>query len=87
MILQMTLLSIINYLTLIIFQQIPTTNLLIFCDFCSNSLNTKMVKVSDLFNLKDEMLKSLKPFVVYNFVCSAVMQLTMCHYLSFNNKD
>ena len=44
-----------------------------FCKFYRKNLNIMVVltvlKVTDLFNMKEPMLKSLKSFVVYKFVC------------------
>ena len=43
-----------------------------FCKYYCKSLNIKIVltlKVSDMFNVKDPIPKSLKYFVVYKFVC------------------
>ena len=44
-----------------------------FCNYYRKSLNIKIFltpfKVADMFNVKDPILKSLKSFAVYKFVC------------------
>ena len=44
-----------------------------FCKFYCKSLSIKIVltpfKVADMFNVKDRIPKSMKSFVVYNFLC------------------
>ena len=38
-----------------------------FSKFCCKSLS---IKVGDIFNMQDRIAKSLKSFIIYNFVCS-----------------
>ena len=65
--LQTMLLSTINYLILAIFQQMSNVRLIGVVNFIK--IISTPFKVADMFNVKDPIPKSLKPFVDYKFVC------------------
>ena len=56
------------------------------CKFYCKSLNIKIVltpfKIVDMFNVKDQIPKSLKSFVVYKFIFQAVMPVILVRQLA-----
>ena len=64
--LQTMLLSTVNYLILAIFQQMSNIRLI---GLIGVNIIVNPFKVTEMLSVKDSIPKSLKSFVVYNFVC------------------
>ena len=76
LILPMILLSSMNYLILAIFQQMLRISLIHFVNFTVRTLILRFFlipfKVDEIFNKKERIPKSLKSFVLYNFVFPSI---------------